>query len=205
MTTGHRPERCAWAGADPLNVAYHDSEWGMPVHEDTRLFEMLTLEGAQSGLSWLTILRKRAGYREAFAGFDPQRVAGFDQQRIERLVVNPAIVRHRGKIEATVNNARRMLALWSAGQTLNDVVWSFVDGRPLQNRWRSMSELPASTDASLSMSKALKKLGFRFVGATTCYAFMQAAGLVNDHLVSCPQYSKCRSMSLTRRLKPHSP
>jgi DNA-3-methyladenine glycosylase I len=195
MTRGHDLERCAWAGTDPLNVAYHDSEWGVPIHDDARLFEMLTLEGAQSGLSWLTILRKRAGYREAFAGFDPQRVAGFDHRRIERLVANPAIVRHRGKIEATVNNARRMLALWSSGRTLNDVVWSFVDGKPLQNRWRSMSELPASTDASLAMSKALKKLGFRFVGATTCYAFMQAAGLVNDHLVSCPQYSKCRSIS----------
>jgi len=189
-------DRCGWAGTDPLNVAYHDSDWGVPVRDDTRLFEMLTLEGAQAGLSWLTILRKRAGYREAFTGFNPQRVADFDPQRIEQLVINPAIVRHRGKIESTISNARRILALWESGQTLNEVVWSFVDGKPLQNCWQSMSELPSITPASTAMSKALKKLGFRFVGETTCYAFMQAAGLVNDHLVSCPQYEKCQSMAI---------
>lgn len=187
--------RCDWAGTDSLNVAYHDTEWGTPIHDDPRLFEMLTLEGAQAGLSWLTILRKREGYRNAFVGFDPQRVAGFDHQRIERLVLNPAIVRHRGKIESTVNNARRVLALWESGKTLNEIVWSFVDGTPRQNRWQSMAELPSSTPASLAMSKSLKKLGFRFVGATTCYAFMQAAGLVNDHLLSCPRHEWCRSQN----------
>lgn len=185
--------RCGWAGTDPLNIAYHDLEWGSPVHDDSRLFELVTLEGAQAGLSWLTILRKREGYRKAFVGFDPQRVAGFDSQRIDQLVLNPAIVRHRGKIESTVNNARRVLALWESGRSLDDTVWSFVDGQAKQNRWKSMSELPSSTPASVALSKALKKLGFRFVGDTTCYAFMQAAGLVNDHLLSCPRRALCQS------------
>lgn len=186
-------QRCSWAGADPLNVAYHDTEWGLPVQDDARLYEMLTLEGAQAGLSWLTILRKREAYYKAFAAFDPQRVAGFDRQRIEQLVENAAIVRHRGKIDSTVNNARRILALWESGQTLCDTVWAFVDWKPLQNCWRSMADVPSCTPTSLAMSKALKQRGFRFVGGTTCYAFMQAAGLVNDHLVSCPQYARCKA------------
>ena len=190
--------RCGWAGTDPLNIAYHDLEWGSPVHDDSRLFELVTLEGAQAGLSWLTILRKREGYRKAFVGFDPQRVAGFDSQRIDQLVLNPAIVRHRGKIESTVNNARRVLALWESGRSLDDTVWSFVDGQAKQNRWKSMSELPSSTPASVALSKALKKLGFRFVGDTTCYAFMQAAGLVNDHLLSCPRHALCQSPGACR-------
>lgn len=186
-------QRCSWAGTDPLNVIYHDTEWGLPVLDDARLFELLTLEGAQAGLSWLTILRKREGYREAFAAFDPQRVAGFDRRRIEQLVGNATIVRHRGKIESTVNNARRILALWESGQTLSDTVWAFVDRKPQQNGWESISDLPSSTPTSLAMSKTLKKKGFRFIGETTCYAFMQAAGLVNDHLVSCPQYARCKA------------
>ena len=190
--------RCSWAGTDPLNIAYHDLEWGSPVHDDSRLFELITLEGAQAGLSWLTILRKREGYRKAFVGFDPQRVAGFDSQRIDQLVLNPAIVRHRGKIESTVNNARRVLALWESGRSLDDTVWSFVDGQAKQNRWKSMSELPSSTPASVALSKALKKLGFRFVGDTTCYEFMQAAGLVNDHLLSCPRRALCQSPGACR-------
>jgi len=185
--------RCEWAGSEPLNMAYHDLEWGVPVHDETKLFEMLTLEGAQAGLSWFTILKKREGYRNAFAGFDPKRVAGFDQERIEQLVVDASIVRHRGKIESTVNNARRVLALWDSGQTLDDLVWGFVKGKPQQNGWNALSELPSSTDTSLQMSKTLKKLGFRFVGATTCYAFMQAAGLVNDHVIHCPQYLECKA------------
>jgi len=194
MIPSPEPDRCGWAGTDPANISYHDSEWGVPVHDDALLFELLTLEGAQSGLSWLTILRKREGYRSAFAGFDPQRVAGFDRRRVDLLVSNPGIVRHRGKIEATINNARRILALWESGQTLDGLIWSFVDGKPVQNQWGVMSEIPASTGASLEMSSALKKLGFRFVGATTCYAFMQAGGLVNDHLVSCPEHRKCREL-----------
>jgi DNA-3-methyladenine glycosylase I len=195
MTAPADAFRCGWAGTDPLNVAYHDQEWGNPVHDDPRLFELITLEGAQAGLSWLTILRKREGYRKAFAGFDPQRVAGFDKQRIDQLALNPAIVRHRGKIESTVNNARRILALWESGKSLDETVWSFVDGQTIQNNWTAMSELPSSTPASLALSKALKKLGFRFVGETTCYALMQAAGLVNDHLVHCPRHAQCRAIT----------
>lgn len=193
MSATTKTTRCGWAGTDPLNIAYHDDEWARPEHDDSRLFELITLEGAQAGLSWLTILRKREGYRKAFVGFDAQRVAGFDSQRIDQLVLNPAIVRHRGKIESTVNNARRILALWESGKSLDETVWSFVDGQAKQNNWKSMSELPSSSPVSLAMSKALKKLGFRFVGETTCYAFMQAAGLVNDHLISCPWHALCRS------------
>ena len=181
-----KPERCPWAGSDPLYVAYHDTEWGRPEHDERRLFELLTLEGAQAGLSWITILRKRGGYRRAFAGFDPQRVAGFDADRVERLLSDPGIVRHRGKIESTINNARRILALWDSGRTLNELVWSLVDGQPVVNAWSALTQVPASTPVSQALSRTLKKGGFRFVGATTCYAFMQAAGLVNDHLVSCP-------------------
>lgn len=181
-----KAERCGWAGTDPLNIAYHDAEWGRPVHDENRLFELLTLEGAQAGLSWLTILRKRSGYRQAFAEFDPQRVAGFDSDRVERLLQNPGIVRHRGKIESTIANARRILALWEQGRTLDEFVWRFVDGRPRVNEWTRMSQVPASTPVSKALSQALRKAGFRFVGETTCYAFMQAAGLVNDHLVFCP-------------------
>jgi len=187
--------RCNWADNDPLNKTYHDLEWGVVVRDDAKLFEMLTLEGAQAGLSWLTILKKREGYREAFSGFDPQRVAGFDDQRIEQLVLNPDIVRHRGKIVATVNNARRILALWESGDTLTDFVWQFVGQSPIQNNPVSMSDVPSSTPESKAMSKGLKKLGFRFVGETTCYAFMQAAGLVNDHLVSCSRHSVCLEMA----------
>jgi DNA-3-methyladenine glycosylase I len=177
--------RCAWAGTDPLNIAYHDEEWGRPVRDESRLFEILTLEGAQAGLSWLTILRKRDGYRRAFAGFDPQRVAGFDAGTIDRLVNDAGIVRHRGKIESTVNNARRILALWEHGDSLEKTVWEVVGGRPLVNHWKGLPDLPASTVESVQISKRLKQLGFRFVGPTTCYAFMQAAGLVNDHESGC--------------------
>ena len=186
-------QRCAWADTDPLNVDYHDKEWGVPVHDESRLFEMITLEGAQAGLSWLTILRKREGYRKAFANFDPQRVAGFDQRTVEILVQNPAIVRHRGKIESTINNARRILALWEQGLSLEKVAWDAVGGDTRVNRWRSLSEIPSSTPQSEQLSKQLKKLGFRFVGPTTCYAFMQAAGLVNDHETACIRYSECQS------------
>ena len=191
MSSSGTLQRCPWADNDPLNIEYHDAEWGYPVHDDAGLFELLTLEGAQAGLSWLTILRKREAYRKAFARFDPQRVAGFDRQRVEQLLLNPAIVRHRGKIESTVSNARRLIALWESGKTLDALVWAFVDGKPVQNERRALSDIPACTPASAAMSKTLKKLGFRFVGETTCYAFMQAAGLVNDHLVSCPRYSAC--------------
>lgn len=185
--------RCAWAGTDPLNIAYHDREWGMPVKDERLLFEMLTLEGAQAGLSWLTILRKREGYRGAFAGFDPGRVAGFDDHTIDSLVRDPGIVRHRGKIEATVNNARRILALWDQGLGLGNLAWDSVGGQPIVNTWRNLSDIPGSTPQSVQLSKTLKKLGFRFVGPTTCYAFLQAAGMVNDHVVSCFRHAACQS------------
>jgi DNA-3-methyladenine glycosylase I len=195
MSPVARRKRCPWAGELPIYIDYHDVEWGVPVHDDSRLFEMLTLEGAQAGLSWLTILRKRDGYRKAFARFDPQRVAGFDARRVEQLLDNPDIVRHRGKIESTIHNARRVLALWDSGKSLDETLWAFVNFKPVQNRWRAAGEVPASTPVSLAMSKALKKLGFRFAGETTCYAFMQATGLVNDHLVSCPRHAECRSLA----------
>ncbi len=179
------PRRCAWVSDDPDYRAYHDDEWGRPVRDEHRLFELLTLEGAQARLSWLTILRKRDGYRRAFAGFDPRRVAGFDERRIERLVGDPAIVRHRGKIESTVNNARRILALWEQGTSLEELTWSPVDGQPLVNRWEALADLPAHTALSDALSKQLKSLGFRFVGPTTVYAYLQAAGVVNDHEAGC--------------------
>jgi len=177
--------RCKWADSDPLNRDYHDREWGVPERDEHRLFEMLALEGAQAGLSWLTILRKREGYREAFVGFDPRRVAGFDQRRVAQLVLDPSIVRHRGKIEATINNARRILAMWEQGDSLSRLVWDLVDGEPLVNHWSKLGEIPAITPLSTALSKKLKAQGFRFVGPTTCYAFMQAAGLVNDHETGC--------------------
>jgi DNA-3-methyladenine glycosylase I len=178
-------KRCAWVPeADPEYVAYHDDEWGIPARDDRHLFEMLTLEGAQAGLSWSTILRKREGYRKAFANFDAARVARFSDTKVERLLADPGIVRNRLKVESTVNNARRVLEL----ESLSDYLWSFVDGEPKVNRWRKMGELPAETAESKAMSKDLKKRGFRFVGPTVCYAFMQACGLVNDHTVDCFRY-----------------
>jgi DNA-3-methyladenine glycosylase I len=176
--------RCAWA-RDPLDIAYHDEEWGVPVHDDRTLFEFLTLEGAQAGLSWATILRKRDGYRRAFAGFDPVRVARYTEARTERLLADPAIVRNRAKIAATVANARVFLAVQREHGSFDAYVWSFVGGRPRQNAWRVLKELPAETDESRTLSKDLQKRGFRFVGPTICYAFMQAVGMVNDHTVDC--------------------
>jgi DNA-3-methyladenine glycosylase I len=178
-------QRCPWAGTDPRMVAYHDTEWGVPVHDDQLLFEFLTLKGAQAGLSWQTILNKRDAYREAFAGFDPVRVARFDKRRIETLLNNPGIVRNRLKVESTVSNARAVLDVQREFGTFDRYIWSFVDGTPTINRRRRQGSVPASTPASDAPSKALKQRGFRFVGSTICYAFMQATGMVNDHLVSC--------------------
>ena len=177
--------RCGWAGTDARMIAYHDKEWGVPVHDDRLLFEFLTLEGAQAGLSWQTILNKRDAYREAFAGFDPARVARFDSRRIERLLTNPGIVRNRLKIESTITNARAYLDVQRSAGSFDRFVWSFVEGSPKLNRWRSMGKVPARTPESDALSAELKRRGFRFVGSTICYAFMQATGLVNDHLVSC--------------------
>lgn len=178
-------KRCEWAGSDPLMVAYHDEEWGAPSHDDRHLFEMLTLEGAQAGLSWATILKKREGYRAAFAGFDAAAVARFTPARIERLMKDAGIVRNRAKIESTVTNAQAALKVAEDLGSLDALVWSFVGGKPVKNRWRRLSEIPGETAESKAMSKDLRKRGFRFVGATICYAFMQATGLVNDHIIGC--------------------
>jgi DNA-3-methyladenine glycosylase I len=180
------PTRCGWAPLDdPLYLAYHDEEWGVPVHDEARLFEMLTLEGAQAGLSWRTILSKREGYRSAFAGFDPAAVARFTPRRLDRVLADPRIVRNRLKVESTIANARAIVALRRAGTSLDELLWSFVDGAPVQNSWRDLGELPAETTASRAMSKELKRLDLRFVGPTVCYSLMQACGLVNDHVVTC--------------------
>lgn len=181
--------RCPWAGPDPLYRQYHDEEWGAPVHDDRHFFEMLVLEGAQAGLAWITILRKRQGYRDAFDGFDPAAVARYDDRRVAVLVENPAIVRNRRKIESAVGNARAFLRIQGEHGSFDRYVWRFVDGRPRQNRWRSMDEVPAETAESRAMSRDLKSREFRFVGPTICYAFMQATGLVNDHLVDCSRHT----------------
>jgi len=175
-------KRCDWVPeADSTYVAYHDDEWGVPSRDDRHLFEMLTLEGAQAGLSWSTILRKREGYREAFANFDAEKVARFTKRDVERLLADPGIVRNRLKIESTVNNATCVLEL----ESLSDYLWGFVGGEPLVNQWKKLGDIPAETAESKAMSKDMKKRGFRFVGPTVCYAFMQAVGLVNDHVVGC--------------------
>ncbi len=177
--------RCPWAGPDPLYRKYHDEEWGVPVHDDRHFFEMLILEGAQAGLAWITILRKREGYRAAFDGFDPAVVAGYDGRRVAALLGNPAIIRNRLKVESAVGNARAFLQVQADHGSFDRYVWRFVDGRPRQNTWRTLAEVPAETPESRAMSRDLKRRGFRFVGPTICYAFMQATGLVNDHLVDC--------------------
>ena len=179
--------RCPWCLGSALYVDYHDREWGVPCRDERALFEMLNLEGAQAGLSWITILKRREAYRRLFAGFDPVALAAFEPADIERIVANPEIVRHRGKVAAVPGNARALLRMHDDGETLAELVWSFVDGTPLQNAPRSMAEVPSSTEASTALSRALKRRGFAFVGPTIAYAFMQAAGLVNDHLVGCPR------------------
>jgi DNA-3-methyladenine glycosylase I len=177
--------RCAWAGSDPLYIAYHDEEWGVPLHDDQRLFEMLILEGAQAGLSWITILRKREAYRKAFDGFDARDIARYGAARIERLMADEGIVRNRLKIEGAVKNAMAFLEVQREFGSFDRYIWQFVGGRPKQNSRRSLKEVPASTPQSDAMSRDLKKRGFTFVGSTICYAFMQATGMVNDHVVQC--------------------
>jgi DNA-3-methyladenine glycosylase I len=190
--------RCAWCGADPLYRAYHDQEWGVPSRDETHLFEMLTLEGAQAGLSWLTVLRKREGYRRAFAGFDPERIARFNEADVARLLADPGIIRNRLKVESTIANARALLALREGGQTLSGLLWGFVDDSPRQNACSNLSQVPSSTPESDRMSRELKRLGFKFVGTTICYALMQAVGLVNDHTVSCFTRAQLLSSNLDR-------
>ena len=177
--------RCEWVGSDPLEIAYHDEEWGNPVHDDRTLFEFLILEGAQAGLSWSTVLKKRARYREVMAGFDPARVARFDARKKKRLLADPGIIRNRLKVDSAVRNARAFLAVQEECGSFDDYLWDFVDGRPVVNRRKTLGEIPASTELSDRLSKDLKKRGFNFVGSTICYAFLQAVGVVNDHVVGC--------------------
>jgi DNA-3-methyladenine glycosylase I len=179
-----QPKRCAWAQT-PLGIVYHDKEWGVPVHDDRTLFEFITLEGAQAGLSWETILRKRESYREAFADFDPARVARFTPTRIERLLQDPGIVRNRLKVESTVRNAKAFLAVQREFKSFDAYVWNFVGGVPKVNAWRDLKQIPPRTSESDALSRDLVKRGFKFVGSTICYAFMQAVGMVNDHTVDC--------------------
>ncbi len=185
MNSNATENRCAWAGSDPLYQAYHDEEWGVPVHDDRLLFEFLILEGAQAGLSWITILRKRAAYRAAFAGFDPEVVARFDAAKVAELLANPGIVRNRLKVASTISNAIAFLKVQEEFGTFDAYQWRFVDGKPVQNGWRSLKDIPATTKVSDALSRDLKQRGFRFVGSTICYAHMQAIGMVNDHTVGC--------------------
>ena len=194
MPRGQPRRRCPWRGLqdDPLYIAYHDSEWGVPVHDERRWFEFLILEGAQAGLSWATILHKRAHYRRAFAGFDPKKVARFGARDVARLLKDPGIVRNRLKITAAIVNARAFLAVQQEFGSFDRYIWQFVSGRPRRNRWRRHSQVPARTRISDAMSQDLKKRGFKFVGSTICYAFMQATGLVNDHVTTCFRHAARR-------------
>ena len=185
--------RCPWAGTDPLYVAYHDEEWGVPSRDDRNLFEMLVLEGAQAGLSWITILRKREGYRKAFAGFDPAKVARFGPHDVERLMGDAGIVRNRLKIESAIGNARAFLALQAEEGSFSTCLWRYVDGKPVQGAFREMREVPAKTPLAERISKDLLKRGFRFVGPTIVYAYLQAVGVVNDHLVTCPRHREVQA------------
>ncbi len=178
-------QRCAWSGTDPLYTKYHDEEWGVPVHDDRKLFEMLILEGAQAGLSWITILKKRENYRKAFDNFDVKKISKYDEKKIKQLLANEGIVRNRLKIGATVGNAKAFLQVQKEFGSFDTYIWQFVGGKPKKNQWKSLKEIPPKTSESDTMSKDLKKRGFKFVGSTICYAFMQACGLVEDHVVDC--------------------
>jgi len=187
--------RCDWCGDDPLYVAYHDREWGVPLRDERAMFEFLLLEGVQAGLSWITILRKRENYREIFDDFDVQRIASYTDRELAARLENPRIIRNRLKVFAARGNARATLALYETGQTLVEYFWSFVDGSPIQNHWRSMSEVPAQTELSKAISKDMKNRGFAFVGPTIIYAHMQATGIVNDHIVDCPRHAACAALA----------
>ena len=186
--------RCGWVNDDPLYIAYHDEEWGVPVHDDRRLYEMLVLEGAQAGLSWYTILKKREAYRRAFDGFDPERIARYDQKKIASLLEDAGIVRNRLKVRAAVGNARAWLDLRESGAGFSGFLWEFTSGAPVVNAWRRLEDVPAATPISETMSKALKRRGFRFVGPVICYAFMQAVGMVNDHVTTCFRWKECKGL-----------
>ena len=187
-------KRCAWVKDDPLEIAYHDDEWGVPVTDDQKLFEFLILEGAQAGLSWSTVLKKRKNYRKAFANFDPERVAQFNEQKQEELRQNPGIIRNKLKIASTVTNARLFLDIQAEHGSFARYIWQFVGGKPIQNHWENLEQVPATSSQSDAMSKELKKRGFKFVGSTICYAFMQATGMVNDHTTDCFRYKEISAM-----------
>lgn len=187
-------ERCPWCGTDPLYVHYHDTVWGRPEYDDLALFEKLCLDGQQAGLSWLTILRKQNSYRDAYDGFDPDRIVRYDDDKIAELLANPGVIRNRLKVQSIIKNARGFLEFQDKGENFSDFLWSFVGGRPIQNRWRTFEEVPTTTPESEAMSRALKRAGFTFVGPTIVYAFMQATGMVNDHLVQCPQHQTCLAL-----------
>ena len=191
MTMSH--SRCAWGDSHPLYLPYHDIEWGVPLHNDRRLFEMLVLEGAQAGLSWLTILKKRPAYQVAFDQFDPHKVARYDKRKVTRLLANDGIIRNRLKIASAINNARRFLEVQDKFGSFDRYIWQFVNGQPIQNAWKTSSQIPTKTTESDALSKDLKDRGFTFVGTTICYAHMQATGMVNDHLVSCFRYPLIRN------------
>lgn len=194
MSTTDARIRCDWATSDALYVDYHDAEWGVPLRDDRALFELLCLEGAQAGLAWITILRKRDGYRRAFDGFDPERLAVHGDEDMARLLVDPRIVRNRAKIASVIGNARAFLRLADDTGSFAHHLWSFVDGHPVQNRWRRVADVPAETDASRSLSRDLKRRGFSFVGPTIAYAFMQSAGMVNDHVVDCFRHAEVAAL-----------
>jgi DNA-3-methyladenine glycosylase I len=187
--------RCQWAGEDALMVAYHDEEWGVPEHDDRRLFELLTLEGAQAGLSWMTVLRKRDRYRRVFAAFDPVCVARFGPDDVDRLLADAGIIRNRAKVESTITNAAAIASIQEERGSFAEFLWDFVGGVPVQNRWRELTELPTQTDLSKTLSREFKRHGFRFVGPTTVYAFLQAAGFVNDHVVDCFRWRELTASS----------
>jgi DNA-3-methyladenine glycosylase I len=182
---------CDWPGENKLMIEYHDTEWGTPVHDDRKLFELLMLDNAQAGLSWQTVLNKRENYRKAFDNFDPVKIARYNNRKITSLLNNPGIIRNRLKIEAAITNARAVLEIQKEFGSFDAYIWQFVGGTPIRNRWKSLKEIPATSPESDAMSKALKKCGFKFVGSTICYAFMQSAGLVNDHLTNCFRYNRC--------------
>lgn len=193
-------ERCPWCGTDPLYVDYHDRVWGRPETDDRALFEKLCLDGQQAGLSWITILRKQENYREAYDQFDPEKIARYDDHKVAELLTNPGIIRNRLKVQSIIRNARSYLALRERGDSFSEILWSFVGYQPIQNRWQAFSEVPVTTAEAEAMSKALKKEGFNFVGPTIIYAFMQATGMVNDHLVQCPAHEPCRQLGSGRPL-----
>jgi DNA-3-methyladenine glycosylase I len=189
-------KRCSWASLDnPMMLDYHDREWGVPVHDDRKMFEFLVLEGAQAGLSWRTILNKRENYRRAFAGFEPDKVAEFDGRAVRRLLADPGIVRNRRKVESAVSNARAFIAVQKEFGSFHSYIWSFVDGEPIQNKWKSLSQIPVTSPEATKLSANLVKWEFRFVGPTICYSHMQAVGMVNDHLVDCFRYSEIRGLA----------